>query len=273
MSVGAVCNRDCRSDIPVAIIGSKLKKLSVAIITRNEEGNIDRCLSSVAFADEIIVLDSGSEDRTVEIARRYTDRVIETDWPGHVKQKQRAVDQAAHDWILAIDADEEVTLLLRESIQAALSEEEGKDAYTLTRKVYYLGQWINHCGWYPEWRIRLFNRRKGRWGGYDPHDKVESSGTVGKLLGDLNHYSYRDVSHHLARINEYTTIMARQYFQKGRRGRFDQMLLRPPFNFIKKYFWQMGFLDGVAGFVICVLASYYVFLKYLKLWELGRRNV
>ncbi len=249
-----------------------MKKLSVTIITKNEEGNIARCLSSVSFADEIVVLDSGSEDRTVEIAKGFTDRVVETDWPGHVKQKQRAVDMAAHDWVLAVDADEEVTPLLRESIQAALQTGD-KDAYELTRKVFYLGRWINHCGWYPEWRIRLFDRKKGEWGGYDPHDKVETTGSVGKLVGDLHHYSYRDVNHHLTRINEYTSIMARQYFEKGRRAKFHDMLLRPPLNFLKKYFFQLGFFDGVAGFAICALASYYVFLKYLKLWEMSRNDI
>lgn len=247
-----------------------MRKLAVTVITKNERDNIDRCLASVPFADEIVVLDSGSDDGTAEIARRYTDRVIETDWPGHVKQKQRAVDAASHDWILALDADEEVTPALAGSIQKALADPNPAGAYELTRKVFYLGRWIEHCGWYPEWRVRLFDRRQARWGGYDPHDRVETEGRVGRLDGDLNHYSYRDVAHHVSRINEYTTIMARELHERGRRAGLWSLVARPLFTFFKKYVLQLGFLDGAPGLVVCALASYYVFLKYLKLWEMRR---
>ncbi|MCB1154094.1 glycosyltransferase family 2 protein [bacterium] len=247
-----------------------MRKLSVTIIAKNEADNLERCLTSVRFADEIVVLDSGSTDGSVEIARRFTERVVETDWPGHVKQKQRAVDAATHDWILSLDADEEVTPELAESIRAALADPNPPDAYELTRKVYYLGRWIEHCGWYPEWRVRLFDRRKAHWGGYDPHDQVICDGRVARLRGDLHHYSYRNMTHHLSRINEYTTIMADEYAKKGRRASLADMIFRPGFNFFKKYILQRGFLDGAPGFVICVLASYYVFLKYAKLWERQR---
>jgi len=249
-----------------------MQRLSVTVITKNEEANIERCLKSASFADEIVVLDCGSVDRTAEIARRRGARVEVTDWPGHVKQKQRAVDAAVSDLVLSLDADEEVTPELAASIKKVLADDHPKDAYELTRKVYYLGRWIRHCGWYPEWRIRLFDRRKARWGGYDPHDQVVCGGAVGRLEGDLLHYSYRDVTHHLSRINEYTDIMAREYHGKGKRGGVLQILLHPPFTFFKKYFLSLGFLDGLPGLIICVLASYYVFLKYVKLWELGRKT-
>lgn len=250
-----------------------MRRLSVTVIAKNEEDNIERCLRAVPFADEIVVLDSGSTDRTVEIARQCGARVEITDWPGHVRQKQRAVDAATHDWILALDADEVVSPALADSIRAALADPSPADAYELTRKVFYLGRWIEHCGWYPEWKIRLFDRRKARWGGYDPHDTVECSGRVARLAGDLLHYSYHDVTHHLTRINEYTTIMARELHARGRRSGVVAMLARPMFAFWKKYVFQLGVLDGVPGLVVCVLAAYYVFLKYLKLWELGRSPV
>ncbi|MCL4234856.1 MAG: glycosyltransferase family 2 protein, partial [Deltaproteobacteria bacterium] len=229
-----------------------------------------RCLRAVPFADEIVVFDSGSTDRTVEIARACGARVEITDWPGHVRQKQRAVDAATHDWILALDADEVVSSELAASIRAALADPNPADAYELTRKVFYLGRWIEHCGWYPEWKIRLFDRRKARWGGYDPHDTVECSGRVARLDGDLHHYSYRDVTHHLTRINEYTSIMASELHARGKRSGVFAIIAHPAFTFWKKYVFQLGVLDGVPGFVVCVLAAYYVFLKYLKLWELGR---
>jgi len=245
-------------------------QITVAVITKNEAGNIARCLESVPFADEVVVVDSGSEDDTVAIAKRYTDRVVHHDWEGHVKQKQHAVDIASHDWILSLDADEEVSPQLRALIEKLKADGPQHDAYEVNRKVYYLGRWITHSGWYPDRRIRLFNRTKARWGGYDPHDEVICDGAVGRLDGDLHHYSYRDLAHHLDVINNYTTIMADRYFAKGRRASVLDLLFRPPFAFVKKYFLQLGFLDGLHGVLVCSLTAYYVFCKYAKLWELGR---
>ncbi|MBZ0272933.1 glycosyltransferase family 2 protein [bacterium] len=248
------------------------RKLTATIITKNEESNIERCVRALAFADEVLVLDSGSTDRTVEIARSLGARVEVTDWPGHVKQKQRAVDRATHDTILAIDADEVVTDELRASIQRVLNASDLAAGYELTRKTFYLGRWIEHCGWYPEWRVRLFDRRRARWTGFDPHDRVACDGKPGRLAGDLLHYSYRDIAHHLTRINEYTTTMAHEHRAAGKHARVRDVLIRPWWNFLKKYFLQRGFLDGVPGLIVCVLAAYYVFLKYAKLWELSRRD-
>jgi glycosyltransferase involved in cell wall biosynthesis len=244
-------------------------KLTVTVITKNEADNIERCLASAPFADEIVVVDSGSDDGTVEIARRFTDRVVINAWPGHVAQKQHAVDLAEHDWILSLDADEEVSDELAAQIEALKAAGPEREAYTVRRRTFYLGQWINHSGWYPDTRIRLFDRRRARWGGTNPHDEVICDGSVGELAGDVNHYSYRDMSHHLSRINEYTTIMAAESFAKGRRAGLVDLLLRPPFAFVKKYVLQKGFLDGRHGLVVCALTGYYVFCKYAKLWERG----
>jgi len=245
-------------------------RISVTVITKNEEHNIARCLGSVPFADEIIVVDCGSADRTVEAAQRFTDRIIFHEWAGHVRQKQFAVEQAAHDWIFSLDADEEVSPELAQALERLKTTEPAADAYTVKRRVFYLGKWIKHSGWYPDRRIRLFNRRRAHWGGIDPHDEVRCAGPVGRLEADLLHYSYRDLAHHLAVINNYTTIMADRYAEKGRRATWLDLLFRPPFAFLKKFVLQAGFLDGWHGLLICALTAYYVFAKYAKLWEKGR---
>jgi len=249
-----------------------MEKLSVTVITKNEEHNIADALLSVDFADEIVVVDSGSEDRTVEIARRFTDRVIEKDWPGHVAQKNYAVEAASHDWILSIDADERVSPELAAGIRRVLAEGPDRDGYRVRRKVFYLGRWIRHCGWYPDYRVRLFDRRKAKWTGLDPHDIVEVHGETGRIEADLLHYTYRDISDHLGTIDSYTTIGARRYKEAGRRAGAWDILLRPPYTFLKKYVFQRGFLDGFAGLLISMLSAYYVFLKYAKLWEMGRKG-
>ncbi len=248
-----------------------MPKLTVTVITFNEADNIARCLESVPFADEIVVVDSGSTDGTVDIARRFTERVVHHDWPGHVAQKQYAVDLATHDWILSLDADEVVDVGLRRLIEQWKTAEPPYDAYTVCRRTFYLGRWINHSGWYPDTRIRLFDRRQARWEGYNPHDLVVCRGRVGELRGDLLHYSYRNLAHHLKRIDEYTTIMAREYHERGKRARRLDIVLRPPLAFLKKYLLKLGFLDGFHGLIVCALTAYYVFCKYLKLWELQTR--
>jgi glycosyltransferase involved in cell wall biosynthesis len=244
-------------------------RLSVTVIAKNEERNIARCLESAPFADEIVVVDCGSADRTVEIAARYTGRVIHHDWEGHVKQKQFAADAAAHDWILSLDADEVVSEPLRAAIEKLKLAEPDGDAYRVCRRVFYLGKWIGHAGWYPDRRIRLFDRRRARWGGIDPHDEVLCDGRVRDLAGDLLHYSYRDLSHHLKQIDSYTTIMSRRYWENGRRANLADLLFRPPFAFFKSFVLQRGFLDGWRGLVIASLAAHYDLAKYAKLRELA----
>jgi glycosyltransferase involved in cell wall biosynthesis len=250
-------------------------KISACVIAKDEADRIGPCLESIAFCDEIVVLDSGSTDDTVAICRRAGARVLETDWPGWVAQKNRAVAAASHDWILALDADERVDPALRAEIEALRARgEQAEDdvvAYEVTRKVRHLGRWIRHGGWYPEWRVRLFDRRRARWGGEDPHDRVEVEGRVGRLAaGNLEHHTYRSLSDHVAQVNRFTTVSAERLHAKGRRRSLVAMLTRPPARFLRMYVLRRGFLDGRAGFVVATVGAFYVFLKYAKLWERTR---
>jgi glycosyltransferase involved in cell wall biosynthesis len=244
-----------------------MEKLSVTIITRNEEARLADALRSVAFADEVVVVDCGSTDSTVAVARAMGAIVVHHDWPGHVAQKNFALERASHRWVLALDADERVTPELARLVRAAL-ESPTAAGYRVRRRTWYLGRWIRHCGWYPDARVRLFDRTCARWGGINPHDVVEVSGPVAALDGDLLHYSYDDLADHLRTIDSFTTISARRYHELGRRCRPWDLALRPPLAFINKYLLRLGFLDGVPGLVVCLLHGYYVLLKYAKLWEL-----
>ncbi|MEW6378887.1 MAG: glycosyltransferase family 2 protein [bacterium] len=245
-----------------------MPKISATIICLNEERNIQRCLENLDFVDEIVVVDSGSTDRTLEICRKFTDRVLYNPWPGHVQQKNFALDQAKHEWILSLDADEVVTPRLKESILHALQNDQGKyDGYRVNRHVFYLGRWINHC-WYPEYKIRLFKKSKGRWAGKNPHDTVNLDGKYRDLDGDLEHYTYRNISHHLRTIDSFSSIGAQGKFEEGKAPRLSSLILNPLFRFLKLYVVKRGFLDGMPGFIIAVLGSYYCFLKYAKLWEM-----
>lgn len=246
-------------------------KISVTIITYNEEENICDCLESVKWADEIIVVDAESTDRTVEFCQKYTDKVFSHPWSGHVKQKNLALSRACGDWVLSLDADERVSPELARQIKAVVPASD-YNGYSFPRKTYYLGRWINHSGWYPDYKLRLIRRGKGEWKGIDPHDRLEVTGKTGYLKGDLWHYSYKDISHHLKKINSYTSIMAMEFKKRGRKFNYLDIFLRPPFKFIKMYLIEKGFLDGLAGFIIAVLGSYYVFLKYAKLWELSSED-
>jgi glycosyltransferase involved in cell wall biosynthesis len=245
-------------------------RLSATIITCDEEHNIAACIESVRFCDETLVVDSGSKDRTVEIARSLGARVIEKDWPGHIEQKNFALAEARGEWVLSIDADERVTPALREEIERALaSPEPGVDGYSMPRLTFYMGRWIRHSGWYPDRKLRLVRRGRARWGGVNPHDHLRCEGAVRALRGDLLHYSYRDIADHLRTIDFFTTIAAREKQKRGQAA-LPNLVFGPPLKFLKAYFLKLGFLDGLPGFVIAVLGSYYVFLKYAKLIELRR---
>ncbi len=247
------------------------QQLSACIIAYNEERNIGNCLKSLVWADEIVVVDAFSQDKTAEIARQFTDKVVQNRWPGFVQQKNFALSKASYDWILALDADEIVSEQLKHSIVKLLSSEPSFDGYLIPRRTFYLDRWINHCGWYPEYRLRLFRKSKARWGGIDPHDKIMlDSGETGSLRGDLYHYPYHNISCHLETIARYSTISAQQMAKQGRRFHLRDILLRPPLRFMKMYLWKLGFLDGKAGLFISSLGAVYVFNKYLKLWELNQ---
>jgi glycosyltransferase involved in cell wall biosynthesis len=248
-----------------------MERLTVTVITKNEENNITDCLKSVSFADEIIVVDSGSTDKTVEMARHFTDKVIYNPWPGHIEQKKFALDRASNNWILSIDADERVSDKLREEIIHVMrNPKPGTYGYEMPRKVFYLGRWIEHSGWYPDRRIRLFRKDAGCWGGINPHDTVILKGKCERLSGDLYHYTYDNLAHHLRTMNFYTDISSREYAEMGRVATLFHLIFHPAFSFVKKLFLKQGFRDGIPGFIIAVSSAYYVFLKYAKLWEIKK---
>lgn len=251
---------------------SSRARISACIVAMDEADRIGPCLESLSFCDEIVVLDSGSSDGTPDLCRAAGARVIETDWPGWVAQKNRAVAAAEHDWILSLDADERVDADLRARIEAlraeALDEEGAPRAYEMTRKVHYLGRWIRHGGWYPEWRVRLFDRRRARWGGVDPHDRVECDAPPARIReGNLEHFTYRSMEDHFRQMIRFSGVTANEMYERGRRHSFWAMVLRPPYRFFHMYVLRLGFLDGRAGFVLARLGAYFVFMKYARLWD------
>lgn len=246
-------------------------KLSVVIITFNEADNIRRCLESLrGLPDEIVVVDSGSTDDTAAICAEYAVRFISQEFLGYAEQKNFALDQANHDIVLSLDADEALSPELHESVKAALANFTA-DGYTMNRLNDYGGKWVRHSGWYPDKKLRLWRKTKGRWGGGAIHESVqmEPGAKVAHLKGDLLHYSYKSISHHIAAFNRYSTIAAEEAFAKGRKiNVFADIIMNPFFTFLKKYFVKLGFLDGYAGFCIAIHSSYGKFVKYAKLKEL-----
>ena len=243
-------------------------KLSVVIITLNEEANIRRCLDSVKdIADEILVVDSFSTDATEKICGEY-DKVkfVQHEFEGHIEQKNYALSQAAHDHVFSIDADEAITDSLREEI-VSIKSSWNADAYFVNRANYYLGKKIRFCGWYPDKKIRLFDKRKAQWSGTNPHDRITMAdySKIIRIHADLNHFSYKTTEEHQVDINKYSTIAAKAAFLKGKKTFLLTLLLYPLFIFIKTYFVQGGIFDGYHGFIISVHNAYYRFLKYLKL--------
>jgi glycosyltransferase involved in cell wall biosynthesis len=247
-------------------------KLSVTVITRNEAAHLARALESVSWADEVVVVDSGSTDETVAIARRFTSRVISRDWPGYVAQKNYAASVAGHDWILSLDADERVTPELATEIKATLSATPAHAAYRMPRITWYLSRWIRSTDWYPDHQTRLYDRRAATWAGQQVHESLSVQGTVGVLGNDLQHYAYRDIAEHLETIDRYTTLAARQMRESGRTAGLAPIVFHPPLAFLRNYLARGGFRDGAAGFIVSALNAYYVLLKFAKLWELTRNG-
>lgn len=243
--------------------------LTVCVITRDEAANIRACLDAVAGAAEIVVVDSGSTDGTVEIATRCGARVVTQEFLGHVRQKQFAVGLARHDWVFCVDADEVATQKLVAAIATEMARPEAERAagYEVARHSVYAGKPIDHGGWWPEWRLRLFDRRRGAWGGEDPHDHVYVDGPVRRLPGELTHYNFRDLAHHVRKIDGYAAIVARRDLERGRRFALHKLVLRPPLRFLKMYVLRQGFRDGLRGFILAWMGAFSVFLKYAKTWE------
>jgi glycosyltransferase involved in cell wall biosynthesis len=242
--------------------------ISVTIVAKNEAADLGEALASVAWADEIIVVDSHSTDDTVAIARRHTDRVVVHDWLGHIEQKNYAASLASYDWILSIDADERVTPELAAEITAVLGSEPPQAAFRIPRVTWHLGQWVRTTDWYPDYQDRLYDRRRARWTGRYVHESLKADGSSGQLRGEIQHYAYRDIAEHLETIDRYTTLAARQMHEDGRGAGLLQLAGHPPLSFLRNYIARGGIRDGVPGFIISSMNAYYVFLKFAKLREL-----
>ncbi len=246
-----------------------MPKLSVTIITKNEAGDIAAALRSVSWADERIVVDSGSTDDTVAIATPLADRVVVREWDGYVAQKNHAASLASHDWILSLDADERVTPALAADIQQVLRAEPPDRGFRIPRVTWHLGRWIRTTDWYPDHQLRLYDRRAAQWVGRHVHEGVHVTGHVGRLRGELQHFAYRDVAEHMETIERYSTLAARQMHEAGRRATAAGIAWHPRLAFFRNYILKGGFRDGTPGLIISRMNAYYVFLKFAKLWELG----
>lgn len=245
--------------------------VTAIIITKDEADAIADAIRSVAWADEIVVVDAESADETVAIARQFTDRVTIRRWSGYVDQKNHAASLATHDWIFSLDADERVTPDLAAEIRGVLDAGPDHTGFRMPRVSFHLGRWMRTTDMYPDYQLRLYDRRAARWDGLHVHESVKvDRGSVGYLKHELQHYPYRDLSEHLLRMDRYTTLAARQMFERGRRATRLELLVHPPAAFVRNYLLKGGFRDGKAGLVISLVNSYYVMLKFAKLWELQR---
>lgn len=241
--------------------------VTATVITFNEAANIQAALESLSWADEIVVVDSNSTDATVSIARKFTDRVIVRPWPGYIAQKNFAADQAAHDWIFSLDADERVSPQLASEIAGVIADPAAA-GYRVPRVTFHLGRWIRSTDWYPDYQLRLYDRRRGRWAGKYVHESVTTAGPVIDLRGEVRHYAYRDLAHHVQTMDRYTTLAAKQMFEDGRRAGFLDLAVHPPAAFFRNYVLRGGFRDGVPGLIVSAMNARYVGLKFAKLWEL-----
>lgn len=245
--------------------------ISAVLIAQNEETHIKDALASVSFCDEIVLVDSGSSDRTCEIAEAAGARVVtNAPWPGFVAQRDFAVRVATHDWVLALDADERVGRALRAEIEGLRQRGFDQAGYRIPRVALYLGRWIRGTDWYPDWQVRLFDRGRAGWQGDLVHESVAVRGPVGRLRGELEHHPYADVSDHLRKIDSYTTLWARQAYAAGRRTSIPDMVAAASWAFFRNYALKGGILLGGAGFIISVLNTHYTFAKLAKLRELAR---
>ena len=245
--------------------------VSVVVITKNEEKNIRDALSSASFADEIIVLDSFSTDGTVDICREFTDRVFQENWRGFSGQKQRAVELARNDWVFVLDADERITPALAEEIKKLMEAGPERPGYYCPRRNHFMGREIRHGGWYPDYSVRLFDKKRGRFKERAVHEAVRLDGVAGYLKNPMLHFTYDSVSDYILRADKYSTLAAQEMHKEGRRAKTSDLFLRPHMTFIRMYLLKRGFMDGVHGLLLAGLYSYYTFSKYAKLMEMGLR--
>jgi len=247
-------------------------KVSVTVITLNEAEHIGAAIDSAAWADEIVVVDSGSTDGTADIARAKGATVLSREWVGYVDQKNFAAARVSNDWIFSLDADERIPPELGVEVRALLSSEPSKRGYRVPRVTFHLGRWIRTTDFYPDFQTRLYDRRAARWRGKYVHESVSVDGPVGQLRHDLEHYSFRDLRDQLDRVNHYTTLAARQMREAGRRAGPLDLLVHPPAAFLRNYVLRRGILDGTVGLTISLVNAYSVFLKFAKLWELQQQT-
>lgn len=246
--------------------------LSVVIIAKNEAERIEACLTSVAWANEIVVVDSGSTDATCDIARRHTDKVYTIPWRGFGPQKQAAVDLASHDWILNVDCDERVSPELADEIKRILSQKAPHYVYSVPRRTFLGRTEIKHCGWSPDRTIRLFDRTRARYSDSLVHERVVTDCAIGSCSEQLLHYSFAGLSPLLTKLNHYSDLSARQMFEQGRHCSLFDLTVKPLFAFFKTYLIKLGILDGVEGLLISVTTAMLTFAKYAKLRELHKQE-
>ncbi|HLI85294.1 MAG TPA: glycosyltransferase family 2 protein [Bryobacteraceae bacterium] len=239
-------------------------KITATIITLDEERNIQRAIESLRCSDEILIVDSGSVDRTVELAEKLGARVIEAGWRGYAAQKNWAAEHASYDWILSLDADEALSEALEAEIWNLKKKGPQADAYTMPRLAQYLGRWILHSGWYPDRKIRLYDRRKARWVGSFVHESVQVEGKIGHLDANILHFTCDSLSEHMKTLERYTTLAAQELAARRAQIGWWRMLFDPPWTFLRTYFFKLGFLDGLEGLIIAYMAAFYTFLKYAK---------
>lgn len=248
-------------------------EISAVIITFNEEKRLEPALKSLAgLVSEIVVVDSFSTDNTVKLAKKYTNKVFQRKWTDYSDQKNYANTRASFPWILSLDADERISPELREELIEIKKEEPECDGFLIPRQVYYLGKWIRHSGWYPDRKLRLFRKESARWEGEYVHESLVIDGKIQKLSGSIHHFTYRNISEHLDRINKFSELGAKKLYARGKRCGWHHLVFMPFFRFVKSYFWRAGFLDGYPGFIVSVLNGYSIFLRYTKLREIWKKG-
>lgn len=250
-------------------MAEKIKSISVCVITFNEEANIEACLESVKWADEIVVIDSFSTDKTKEICLKYTDKFFTQKWEGFGITKNKAIEKCNSEWVFVIDADERITPLLREEI---INLDASDCAYKVARKSFFGKEWIKYCGWYPDYTVRLFKKQKARFKEVEVHESLIVDGSIGVLKNPMLHYTYKDVSDFIERLNRYTTLGAKDKKTTSYVRNVFDILFRPGFTFFKLYILKRGFMQGVSGIIISGLYAFYVFVKYLKVGERIKDN-
>lgn len=247
-------------------------KISATIITLNEQRNIARAIESLRCCDEVVVVDSGSSDRTCEIAENLGARIVEAAWRGYASQKNYATEQCTHDWVLSLDADEALSEALEGEIWQLKKAGPRADAYTMPRLAQYLGRWILHGGWYPDRKIRLFDRKKACWVGDFVHESVKVDGSIAHLDANLLHFTCESLTEHLKTMDRYTTLAAEQIIASKKPVTWRNLVLNPPWTFVSTYFLKRGFQDGFEGMSIAYMAAMYNFLKYAKARAMGARR-